>query len=171
MDPPFPTLVTLHLSTQQTRLADTHSVSRDAVSLPLSQSITPTSEAIHTANTLSHTLISPPGLQTHQNGHVHLLNYTYFLPPCVSRPRKDVLLDSGSLVLHGQLLYCRGAVHCTLLQNGWRHDPRDLHTRIQNYCGTHGDYRLQYTVHTCVNFWIDMLIIVIATAVHRFACF
>lgn len=35
------------------------------------------------------------------------LTFTYFLPPCVSRPRPDVLLDSGSSVLHGQVSHCR----------------------------------------------------------------
>lgn len=110
-------------------------------------------------DTPSHTLIDPPEVQTHQNGLLKEwtrtpLTYTsYHAYHRVSRPRVDVLLDSGSSVLHGQF-YTAGGLRllCTLLQNGWRHDPQRLDTLIQNYCGTRGNYRLQYTVHTCVQF-------------------
>lgn len=45
--------------------------------------------------------------------------------------------------------------------------PQRLHTRIKNYCATRGDYRLQCTVHTCVQFldwyveylWLPLLFI------------
>ena len=87
----------------------------------------------------------------------------------MSRPRADVLSDSGSSVLHGQLLHSGGATAALYFYSkkwlaSW---PQRLHTRIQNYCATRGDYRLQCTVHTCVQFldwyveylWLPLLFI------------
>lgn len=79
----------------------------------------------------------------------------------------DVLLDSSSSVLHGQLLHCWGLQLLYLLQNGWRHDPRDLILAYRTIVVPVGS-RVYSTLSIPVfNFWIDMLIIVIATAVHR----
>lgn len=100
--------------------------------------------------------------------------HTYFLPclpPCVSRPRTDVLLDSGSSVLHGQLLHCRGD-NCSVLYSQMAGvmtpETLDSHTELLWYpWGLSSTVTLSIPVFT---FWIDMLIIVIATAVHRSVC-
>lgn len=100
--------------------------------------------------------------------------HTYFLsclPPCVSRPGTDVLLDSGSSVLHGQLLHCRGD-NCSVLYSQMAGvmtpETLDSHTELLWYpWGLSSTVTLSIPVFT---FWIDMLIIVIATAVHRSVC-
>lgn len=148
---------TLHLST----LADTHSVFCDAISLPLTpkhQSHKRSNTQLATQNNISPLDRKPPNPTWKEQTRTPLTS-THFLPclpPRVSRPRTDVPSDSGSSVLHGQLLHSRGVrLLCTLLQDGWRHDPRDFHTRIQNYCGTRGDLSSTVTLSIPVfSVWI-----------------
>lgn len=108
MDSVLPTLVTLHLSTGR------HAFSVSCC--PWHQSNT------HRQHTFSHNNWST-GTANQPNptwkGQTHTpataAHFLPCLPPCVSRPRPDVLLDSGSSVLHGQLLNCRRPALCSEL--------------------------------------------------------
>lgn len=113
--------------------------------------------------TTGNTIIYPSGLQTRQiplekrtNTHTSNLHLFPTMPTtvCVSAQDGRPPLDSGSSVLHGQLLTLQGRFcNCSvlLLQDGWHHDPRDFsysHTELLWYPWGFTVY--SNAVHTCV---------------------
>lgn len=115
---------------------------------PWHQSINPTREAIHTGNTI----IYLPGLQTRQNAlekradtrmsNLHLFP-TMPTTVCVSAQNRCPV-GQRQLSAPWTALTLQGATTALYFTPKWLASwPQRLHTRIQNYCGTRGDYRLQ----------------------------
>lgn len=176
IDSPSLTLVPLHLSTPTDSTGRrTFSVSwYHLVALDTKASLSQEKQYTQaTHDDLPYWTANPPKRTWKDQTHTPL-TYTFLpcLPPCVSRPRTGVLLDSGSSVLHGQLLHCRGLqLLCILLQNGRRHDPRDFILANRTIVVPVGIIVYSTLSIPVFSFWIDMLIIVTATAVHRFVSF